>query len=97
MATAYEELKLCVGYRRYRPLCSRRMVYFFAPWMKLAKDFAKSEGVSIGFGFCFGAAYVRFQDITWQLVPEGSEWANVMGFNVMCRRHKGHHLNSLRV
>ena len=30
-------------------------------------------------------AYVRFQDITWQLVPENSEWANTMGFNVMCR------------
>jgi len=37
------------------------------------------------FGFCFGAAYTRFQDITWLLVPEGVEWANTMGFNVMCR------------
>lgn len=33
-------------------------------------------------------AYTRFQDITWQLIPEGSEWANVMGFNVMCRPSK---------
>ena len=31
-------------------------------------------------------AYTRFQDITWSLIPEDAEWANVMGFNVMCRR-----------
>ena len=38
---------------------------------------------------CAAEAYTRFQDITWQLIPEGSEWANVMGFNVMCRRGMG--------
>mmetsp|Transcript_50079 Transcript_50079/g.79938 ORF Transcript_50079/g.79938 Transcript_50079/m.79938 type:complete len:533 (+) Transcript_50079:36-1634(+) len=53
------------------PSPETRMVYFY--------------GIAIAMGFCFGAAYTRFQDITWSLIPEDAEWANVMGFNVMCR------------
>lgn len=53
------------------PSPETRMVYFY--------------GIAISLGFCFGAAYTRFQDITWSLIPEDAEWANVMGFNVMCR------------
>lgn len=64
-------LAIAIPFMTAIPKPELRMVYFFA--------------VAIGFGFCFGAAYVRFQDITWQLVPENSEWANTMGFNVMCR------------
>eukprot|EP00434_Breviolum_minutum_P016543 symbB.v1.2.014583.t1/scaffold1069.1/size140053/7 len=78
-------LAIAMPFMTVLPTVETRMVYFFA--------------VAIGFGFCFGAAYTRFQDITWQLIPEGSEWANVMGFNVMRRPWQfpcGHHSELVR-
>jgi hypothetical protein len=36
-------------------------------------------------GICFGSGFARFQDITWQLIPNGADVANCMGFNIMCR------------
>ena len=39
------------------------------------------------FGFAFGSAFARFQDLTWQVLPPlpDGDVANAMGFNVMCR------------
>jgi len=37
------------------------------------------------FGGSFGMAFTMFQELTWQLLPDGVEVANAMGFNVMCR------------
>jgi hypothetical protein len=36
-------------------------------------------------GWSFGSGFARFQDLTWQTIPEGMEVANFMGFNIMCR------------
>lgn len=36
-------------------------------------------------GCCFGSGFARFQDINWQLIPNGADVANCMGFNIMCR------------
>lgn len=41
--------------------------------------------VSTIFGYAFGLAFSQFQGITWQLIPPGTDLANAMGFNVMCR------------
>ena len=60
------------------------------PWA-FASEQSDPKGLAMLCYACLGTqrdcfeAYTRFQDITWQLIPEGSEWANVMGFNVMCR------------
>jgi len=37
------------------------------------------------FGAAFGAAFSTFQDLTWQLLPPNANFANAMGFNIMCR------------
>eukprot|EP00440_Ansanella_granifera_P066559 gb/GFBE01072187.1/.p1 GENE.gb/GFBE01072187.1/~~gb/GFBE01072187.1/.p1 ORF type:complete len:599 (+),score=108.37 gb/GFBE01072187.1/:1-1797(+) len=37
------------------------------------------------FGLSFGAAFSRFQDCTWQLLPPEVDMATSMGFNVMSR------------
>jgi len=36
-------------------------------------------------GGSYGMAFTMFQELPWQLLPEGIEVANAMGFNVMCR------------
>mmetsp|Transcript_136311 Transcript_136311/g.237016 ORF Transcript_136311/g.237016 Transcript_136311/m.237016 type:complete len:653 (+) Transcript_136311:61-2019(+) len=38
-------------------------------------------------GFVFGSGFAKFQELTWQLMPEDSEVAkaSIMGFTVMCR------------
>mmetsp|Transcript_234 Transcript_234/g.635 ORF Transcript_234/g.635 Transcript_234/m.635 type:complete len:620 (-) Transcript_234:65-1924(-) len=43
--------------------------------------------LAIAYGVCFGIAYGRFQDCTWQLLPDRScgETATLMGFNNMCK------------
>lgn len=40
---------------------------------------------SLALGCFFGSGFARFQDITWQLIPNGADVANCMGFNIMCR------------
>lgn len=37
------------------------------------------------FGTFFGAAFALFQDLTWEMLPQDVNMANVMGFNVMSR------------
>ncbi|CAJ1450160.1 unnamed protein product [Effrenium voratum] len=68
---AFGLLAIAIPFMTFFHAVQIRMLYFFV--------------IAIFFGFCFGAAYVRFQDLTWVLVPESSDWANTMGFNVMCR------------
>jgi len=43
--------------------------------------------LAIAYGTCFGIAYGRFQDCTWQLLPDRTcgETATLMGFNNMCK------------
>jgi len=36
-------------------------------------------------GGTFGSVYSRFQDCTWQLLPQNAEVANAMGFATMCK------------
>lgn len=37
------------------------------------------------FGASFGSAFTKFQDVTWAVLPPGTNIANAMGFNVMSR------------
>lgn len=37
------------------------------------------------YGFCFGGACSRFQDVTWKLLPPTAKWANAMGVQLMFR------------
>jgi len=64
-------------------------VIFSIPAVALVHDFGMQKvmffSVTSLFGASFGMAFTMFQELTWQLLPEGIEVANAMGFNVMCR------------
>lgn len=59
------------------------------PFMGEIPDRAWSETffyvAAVMMGFAFGMVYSKFQDSTWQLLPENCDMANCMGFNVMSR------------
>lgn len=43
-------------------------------------------GIAAVLGAVYGAAFARWQDLVWRLVPPGEEkMANAMGFQIMCR------------
>jgi len=64
-------------------------VIFFMPVIALLHNNVVRKTVFFAltalFGGSFGMAFTMFQEITWQLLPEGIEVANAMGFNVMSR------------
>lgn len=55
--------------------------YFHFEFSRLAAFYV----ISSMMGFCFGVAYARFQDAAWQLLPEGADTANAMGFFLLTR------------
>mmetsp|Transcript_68504 Transcript_68504/g.132271 ORF Transcript_68504/g.132271 Transcript_68504/m.132271 type:complete len:640 (+) Transcript_68504:72-1991(+) len=65
------------------------VVIFFIPAMALFPNNGLQTSVffcmTVLFGGSFGMAFTMFQELTWQLLPEGVEVANAMGFNVMSR------------
>lgn len=41
--------------------------------------------LSVAFGLSFGTVYARFQECIWNLLPQGVDIANAMGFAAMCK------------
>jgi len=65
------------------------LVIFVIPALALFHDRGLQKAsffiLTAAFGGSFGMAFTMFQELTWQLLPDGIEVANAMGFNVMCR------------
>jgi len=65
------------------------LVIFIIPALALLHDRGLQRAsfffITAVFGASFGMAFTMFQELTWQLLPDGIEVANAMGFNVMCR------------
>lgn len=78
---------------RIRMLCYWIVVFgvvaIALPFMEVIQDLAWEETyfycMALIMGYAFGTVYSRFQDFTWQFLPENCDMANCMGFNVMSR------------